>query len=231
MNDIYLITNDEMEQLVFNLKGVLFLNKDEKLLFEKIKSMLSLSNHDSNALNDRLHQDLKSIQEKLNQDLAFFVKKDPAAISTNYVLSTYISFDAVMIYRFANLFITYNYLTFARKLSEYAHHATGIDIHPAASIGVPFFIDHGTGIVIGETTIIKDHVSIYQGVTLGAKSLDDASSLRGIKRHPTIDSYAVLYANVTVLGGDVEIGENAIIGASSFITKSVEKNSIISFKK
>jgi len=114
-------------------------------------------------------------------------------------------------------------------MSEYIHGITGIDIHPKATIGRSFFIDHGTGTVIGETTIIKDDVKIYQGVTLGG--IHVKKSLSGIKRHPTIKDNVVIYANATILGGDVAIGANSIIGANVCIMQSVPENSVVTYKK
>ena len=117
-----------------------------------------------------------------------------------------------------------------RMMTEYAHGKTGIDINPGAEIGEYFFIDHGTGIVIGETTVIGKWVKIYQGVTLGALSPRKGQSLSGIKRHPTVEDNVTIYANTTVLGGDTVIGENSVVGGNSFITSSVEKNSYVSIK-
>lgn len=109
-------------------------------------------------------------------------------------------------------------------MQEYAHSKTGIDIHPGATIGDNFFIDHGTGVVIGETTIIGNNVKIYQGVTLGALSLSKGQNLKNVKRHPTIEDNVVIYANATILGGETVIGENTIIGGNTFIYQSIEKN-------
>ncbi|MBR2323778.1 MAG: serine acetyltransferase, partial [Clostridia bacterium] len=115
-----------------------------------------------------------------------------------------------------------------RMMSEYAHSKTGIDIHPKATIGKNFFIDHGTGVVVGETTEIGDNVKIYQGVTLGALSTRKVELLRGKKRHPTIENNVTIYANATILGGETVIGENAVIGGGAFIMRSVDKNAKIS---
>jgi serine O-acetyltransferase len=112
-------------------------------------------------------------------------------------------------------------------MSEYAHKVTGIDINPKAVIGESFFIDHGTGVVIGETAIIGDNVKIYQGVTLGAMSLRKGQKLKGTKRHPTIENDVTIYANASILGGDTVIGENSVIGSNVFITRSIEKNTVV----
>ena len=121
-----------------------------------------------------------------------------------------------------------------RMLSEWAHSRTGIDIHPGAQIGPSFFIDHGTGVVIGETTVIHSNVKIYQGVTLGALSFpkdESGAIIRGTKRHPTIESGVVIYANATILGGDTVIGEGSVIGASASISKSVGANTMVTVEK
>jgi serine O-acetyltransferase len=112
-------------------------------------------------------------------------------------------------------------------MSEYAHKVTGIDINPKAIIGESFFIDHGTGVVIGETAVIGDNVKIYQGVTLGALSLRKGQLLKGTKRHPTIENDVTIYANASILGGDTIIGENSVIGSNVFITKSIDKNTVV----
>ena len=117
-----------------------------------------------------------------------------------------------------------------RALSEYAHSKTGIDIHPASTIGKYFFIDHGTGIVIGETCVIGEHVKIYQGVTLGALSLREGQKLKGTKRHPTIMDNVTIYSGASIFGGETIIGENTTIGSSAFITSSVESNMIVTIQ-
>ena len=117
-----------------------------------------------------------------------------------------------------------------RTMTEYAHSATGIDIHPGASIGKYFFIDHGTGIVVGETTIIGEHVKVYQGVTLGALSTSGGQKLKSTKRHPTIEDEVTIYSGASILGGETIIGKGAVIGGNAFITKSVEAGSRVSIK-
>jgi serine O-acetyltransferase len=116
-------------------------------------------------------------------------------------------------------------------MSEYAHRVTGIDINPKATIGESFFIDHGTGVVIGETAVIGNNVKIYQGVTLGALSLRKGQLLKGTKRHPTIEDNVTIYANAAILGGDTVIGENSVIGSNVFITKSIPKNMVVTNKE
>lgn len=136
-------------------------------------------------------------------------------------------FFALLIYRISHELANQKIKIIPRYLSEYAHSKTGIDINPNAIIGCPCFIDHGTGIVIGETADIGNNVKIYQGVTLGAKSLSRGNLLKGVKRHPTIGNNVTIYANATILGGDTIIGDNSTIGANVFLTSSVSNNSLI----
>ena len=160
----------------------------------------------------------------LKKDLSFFMDSDPAVNSEDEIITCYPGFKAIFIYRIAHIFYELDYKIYARILSEHAHFLTGIDIHPGAKIGSPFFIDHGTGIVIGETAIIGNYVKLYQGVTIGALSLSKGSSLKGSKRHPTIKDNVTIYANSSILGGDVTIGNNVVIGGNVFLTHSVNDN-------
>ena len=146
---------------------------------------------------------------------------DPAAVSCEEVILCYPGFCAIFVYRIAHSIYEENIPIIPRLMTEYAHIKTGIDIHPGVKIGTSFMIDHGTGIVIGETTEIGNNVRIYQGVTLGALSLNDARSKAGIKRHPTIGNNVIIYANATILGGETIISDGSIINGNTFITKSV----------
>ena len=148
---------------------------------------------------------------------------DPASDSPEEVILCYPGFYAVMIYRFANVLYKLEVPILPRILSEYAHSQTGIDIHPGATIGRNFFIDHGTGIVIGETTIIGNRVTVYQGVTLGATFVN--RELKGKRRHPKIGDNVVIYSGSTILGGDTVIGSNSIIGGNVWLVSSVPKGS------
>ncbi|HVW02562.1 MAG TPA: serine acetyltransferase, partial [Planctomycetaceae bacterium] len=142
--------------------------------------------------------------------------------------------EAVTIQRLAHELFLLEVPIIPRMLTEWAHSRTGIDIHPGARIGPSFFIDHGTGVVIGETTDIADHVKLYQGVTLGALSFpkdEQGNIIRGEKRHPTIESGVVIYANATILGGDTVIGANSVIGASVSLNKSVPPNTVVTIDK
>lgn len=153
---------------------------------------------------------------------------DPAAESVDEVVSAYPGFYAIAYYRVAHEFYALGVPIFPRILSEMAHQRTGIDIHPGATIGKSFFIDHGTGIVIGETTVIGDDVKIYQGVTLGALSV--AKSLGSSKRHPTIGDRVVVYSNATILGGNTTIGNDSVIGGNVWLTESVPPSSVVYHK-
>ena len=150
---------------------------------------------------------------------------DPAAMSCDEIMLAYPAFEAISIYRMAHRLYKMGIPMLPRMMTEYAHQLTGIDIHPGATIGNYFFIDHGTGVVIGETTTIGEHVKLYQGVTLGAKSfeLDEhGNPVKGIKRHPDIGNHVVVYAGATILGGMTHIGDNCVIGGNVWLTHSIE---------
>lgn len=181
-------------------------------------------------INDKIKLDLDKIKNDLKSDIDMFLLSDPAAKGEEEVKYCYPGIFAIMIYRVSHELTKLKINLLPRMLTEYAHSKTGIDIHPNASIGHHFFIDHGTGIVIGETCVIGNYVKIYQGVTLGAISLSKGSSLKNIKRHPTILDNVTIYANASILGADTVIGENSIIGCNTFITKSVPNNSVIIYK-
>ena len=167
---------------------------------------------------------LPQIKEILLSDVEAAYEGDPAAKSTDEVILTYPAFIAIGVYRVAHELYVRQVPLIPRMMTEYAHRVTGIDIHPGASIGKRFFIDHGTGVVIGETTTIGEHVKLYQHVTLGAKSFevaDDGTLVKGIKRHPDIGNDVVIYAGATILGGDTHIGNNCVIGGNVWLTHSV----------
>ena len=162
---------------------------------------------------------LPGIREQLQQDATAIYEWDPAADSRREVIHTYPGFYAIAAYRLAHALYSLDVKTVPRMITEHAHSRTGIDIHPAAQIGSHFFIDHGTGVVIGETTQIGEHVKIYQGVTLGALSVNKEDARR--KRHPTIGDRVVIYSGATILGGDTVIGDDCVIGGNVWITRSV----------
>ena len=164
---------------------------------------------------------LPMIRELLDTDLDATYEGDPAAFDKIEIVLAYPGLFATTIYRLAHELELLKVPYIPRIMTEYAHRETGVDIHPGATIGKYFFIDHATGIVIGETSIIGEHVKVYQGVTIGALSTKDGHSLQGSKRHPTIEDNVTLYAGATVLGGDTVVGHDSVIGGSSFVTKSV----------
>lgn len=171
---------------------------------------------------------LEKILSDLFLDLKAFYENDPAAYDFFEIIFTYQGMFAILTYRIGHALYLLNVKYLPRMLSSYAHFRTSIDIHPACNIDAGFFIDHGTGVVIGETTSIGKNVKIYQGVTLGAKSLTKGHALKGQKRHPTIGNNVTIYANSSILGGDTIIGDNVIIGANCLILESVPNNYQIS---
>lgn len=173
---------------------------------------------------------IPKIREYLYTDIQAAYDGDPAAYSTDEIIFSYPGIFAITVYRIAHELWLLKVPMIPRILSEHAHSITGIDIHPGASIGKYFFIDHGTGIVIGETTTIGDNVKIYQGVTLGALSTRKGQQLKGVKRHPTIGNNVTIYSGTTILGGETVIGNDATIGGNAFIVNSVEAGMKVSAK-
>ena len=174
---------------------------------------------------DALFAKLPAIRETLETDIQAGYEGDPAATCPEEVMLAYPAFEAISIFRIAHELYLLKVPMLPRMMTEYAHSLTGIDIHPGATVGPYFFIDHGTGVVIGETTVIGEHVKLYQGVTLGAKSFAvkaDGTLVKGNKRHPNIGSNVVIYAGATILGGDTYIGDNCVIGGNVWLTHSVE---------
>ena len=186
---------------------------------------------DGKAIANNFIEGLNEIVKYLKTDLDAAFNGDPAAVDRNEIIITYPGFFATIVYRIAHLLYENNVPYIPRIMSEYAHSRTGIDIHPGAQIGPYFFIDHGTGIVIGETAVIGSNVKIYQNVTIGALSLGRGQMLKGVKRHPTIMDNVTIYSNATILGGQTIIHNNVVIGANAFITESVEENTIVLMKK
>jgi serine O-acetyltransferase len=167
---------------------------------------------------------LPSIREVLSTDVQAAFESDPAATSTDETIFSYPGLYAISTQRMAHALHKLGVPLLPRIMTEHAHSVTGIDIHPGAQLGRSFFIDHGTGVVIGETTIIGNNVTLYQGVTLGALAPAYGQALRGQKRHPTIEDDVVIYAGATILGGDTVIGRGSVIGGNVFITQSVPPN-------
>jgi serine O-acetyltransferase len=174
---------------------------------------------------DKFISQLPELQEKLYNEAAVYYENDPAAKSIEEVILTYPGFFAQVVYRISHEFYKMNTPIIPRLFSEYAHSKVGVDINPGAQIGQAFYIDHGTGIVFGETTIIGNNVKIYQGVTLGA--LFVTKGLANEKRHPTIEDNVVIYAGATILGGQTVIGHDSIIGGNAWLTKSVVPYSLV----
>ena len=167
---------------------------------------------------------IPAVREMLQNDLQAAFDGDPAAFNKAEIISTYPGFFAITVYRMAHELYLLGVPLIPRMMTEYAHTQTGVDIHPGATIGKSFFIDHGTGTVIGETAIIGNNVKVYQGVTIGALSTLGGQKLRGTKRHPTIEDNVTIYAGATILGGETVIGKNCIIGGGVFITSSIAEN-------
>ena len=173
---------------------------------------------------------LPQVAEILETDIQAAYDGDPAARSTAEIMLAYPAFEAISIFRLAHCLYELQVPLIPRMMTEYAHQTTGVDIHPGASIGPWFFIDHGTGVVVGETCTIGEHVKLYQGVTLGAKSFkadENGNPIKGIKRHPDIGNHVVVYAGATILGGDTVIGDNCVIGGNVWLTDSVPAGSTI----
>ena len=198
----------ELKGILVNIRNQLEKDPEEvaKIFIEMIPEIYDLMVDDAKAIHDG----------------------DPAAQSTDQVIRTYPGFFAIACYRIGHAFCQIGIPLLPRILTEYAHSRTGIDIHPKAKIGTNFCIDHGTGIVIGETTIIGDNVKIYQGVTLGALSVK--KEMAKIKRHPTIEDNVIIYAGATILGGNTIIGKNSSIGGNVWITESIPPNSKVYHK-
>jgi len=174
--------------------------------------------------------EIPKLREYLASDVEAALNGDPAAYSMEEIILSYPGLSAITTYRIAHELWIRHIPLIPRIMSEYAHSMTGVDIHPGAEIGKYFFIDHATGIVVGETTQIGDNVKIYQGVTLGALSTRKGQQLRGVKRHPTLGDKVTIYANTTVLGGETIIGDNATVAANTFLVNSVPSDMKVSMR-
>lgn len=197
----------------------------ETELLSILKSTKACMECDKDFIAAFFYKGLPELYRKMNTDISATLTGDPAAKSEFEIIRTYPGFLAVSLYRIAHQLLRLGVPLIPRVLTEYAHSVTGIDIHPGAEIGEYLFIDHGTGIVIGETTVIGNHVKLYQGVTLGALSVE--KFMANTKRHPTIADHVIIYSGATILGGDTFIGENSIIGGNVWLTKSVLPNSTV----
>ncbi len=219
-----------------NITTEQLLNEIKCSLKEQIFLACNYSQKEGNAemQSNEFIESLPSIKEKLYKDIDAIYMGDPAAKTKGEILLCYPGFYAILVYRLANLLYKMKIPLLPRIMTEYAHSLTGIDINAGAEIGEYFFIDHGTGIVIGETTVIGNNVKLYQGVTLGAKSFEldeNGNPIKDIKRHPTIGDDVIIYANATILGGQTVIGNNSVIGGNVWLTKSVADNSKVYYAR
>ena len=175
-------------------------------------------------------EQIPMIRECIETDVEAAYEGDPAAFNKDEIIFSYPGFYAIIVHRIAHVLHKLGVPMIPRIMSEYAHTITGVDIHPGATIGKYFFIDHGTGIVIGETTTIGDHVKIYQGVTLGGLSTRGGQALKNKKRHPTIEDNVTIYSNASILGGETVIGHDVVVGGNVFITSSIPAGARVSLK-
>lgn len=205
-------------------------NKFEELekQFDELVIDFTLHNENRSQQTKTFFEALPNLYRKALNDAETIFAKDPAAKSLEEVLYTYPGFFAIAIYRFSHQIWKQDLKLLARTISEYAHIKTSIEIHPGAQIGNDFAIDHGTGIVIGETVVIGNNVQIYQGVTLGALSVKKEEAF--VKRHPTIEDNVIIYSNSTILGGHTIVGRDSIIGGSVWLTHSIASNSVVYHK-
>ena len=233
---------ESVESAFVNIQSAMFpshVSNEGKSVAESLSiASVSLRSAISRLMNDSdgekftamLISRLPEIRRVLWTDITAAYQGDPAAKSPDEIILAYPAFTAISAYRTAHELYTANVPLVPRIITEYAHRMTGIDIHPGASIGEYFFIDHGTGVVIGETSTIGRRVKIYQNVTIGAKSFDvypDGSLVKGIKRHPDIGNNVVIYAGATILGGNTVIGDNCVIGGNVWLTHSVEAGRVV----
>jgi len=202
---------------------------------EMCKSLAREGHHAVEPEADRILSEffakLADLREMLWTDLDAAFEGDPAATSFEEIILAYPSLEAIAIQRMAHILYLAKLPLIPRMMTEWAHGRTGIDIHPGAKIGSHFFIDHGTGVVIGETTEIGSHVKVYQGVSFIARSLSAGRALRGQKRHPTVEDHVAIYAGTTVMGGDTVVGAGSTIGANVFLTHSVPPHSLVSYQE
>ena len=213
-----------IEDVMFNL------NRQIALVYQSLGEETSLAQKHAQEVCLEFFGRIPQIRAMLQTDLEAAYEGDPAATDMAEIIYCYPGLFAITVYRLAHELYTLNVPMLPRIMTEHAHSVTGIDIHPGATVGKFFFIDHGTGIVVGETTRIGRNVKIYQGVTLGALSTRGGQSLRGKRRHPTIEDNVTIYAGASVLGGNTVIGHDCIIGSNAFITQSVASGTTVTIK-
>ena len=228
---------DELIDLLFPIESTFTFHyevadeKEERLHKTLNEILLPLSNRlnlSADEIVSKFFNELPKLYEQLISDAEFFLKSDPAAEGIEEVIIAYPGFYAITVYRLAHQLTKLNVPIVPRVITEYAHNKTGIDIHPGATIGSPFFIDHGTGVVVGQTTVIGNHVKLYQGVTLGALAV--RKEAEGAKRHPTIEDDVIIYAGSCILGGETVIGHSSVIGGNVWLTASVRPLSVVYHK-
>ena len=213
-----------IEDVMFNL------NRQIALVYQTLGEEPKAAQSHAQQVCLEVFERIPSVRAMLQTDLEASYEGDPAATDMAEIIFCYPGLFAITVYRLAHELYVLNVPMLPRIMTEYAHSITGIDIHPGATVGEYFFIDHGTGIVVGETTVIGNHVKIYQGVTLGALSTRGGQSLRGKRRHPTIEDNVTIYAGASVLGGDTVIGHNCVIGSNAFITESIAPCTTVTIK-
>ena len=224
IDDLFLILFPEKALSTKGIENLWNINKLNFIAFS-LNTANDKSEIEMARIADQFYDSIPDIYFNLQKDANALLNTDPAANSIQEIINSYPGFTAIAIYRIANAMSKFDIPMIPRILTEYAHSRTGIDIHPKATIGVPFVIDHGTGIVIGETTVIGKNVCIYQGVTLGAMQVE--KSMEEKKRHPTVEDNVIIYANATILGGSTIVGNHSIIGGNTFVTKSVNPYSFV----
>ncbi len=213
------------------IEDVMFhLNRQMALVFEGSGEAQEQAREHAQQVCLAFFHAIPQVRDMVQSDLEAAYAGDPAATGMAEIIFAYPGLFAITVYRLAHVLFMLDVPMLPRIMTEYAHSVTGIDIHPGATIGKYFFIDHGTGIVIGETTLIGENVKLYQGVTLGALSTRGGQSLRGKRRHPTIEDNVTIYAGASVLGGDTVIGRDCVIGSNAFITRSVAPGTTVSIK-
>ena len=213
-----------IEDVMYNL------NRQITLVFCNAGQELEQAQENAQAVCLEFFRQIPQVRAMVQTDLEASYEGDPAATGMAEIIFAYPGLFAITVYRLAHVLYTLDVPMLPRIMTEHAHSVTGIDIHPGATIGKYFFIDHGTGIVVGETTVIGENVKIYQGVTLGALSTRGGQSLRGKRRHPTIEDRVTIYAGASVLGGDTVIGRDSVIGSNAFITSSIAPCTTVSMK-
>lgn len=217
-----------IEDVMYNL------NKQIAIALRQLPDHSNVSDEKRSAEAERISieffKQIPKVREYVETDVQAFFDGDPAAYNRNEIILSYPGLYAITVNRIAHELFLLSVPLIPRIMTEHAHSRTGIDIHPGATIGKYFFIDHGTGIVVGETTIIGDNVKVYQGVTIGALSTRGGQRLKGVKRHPTIEDNVTIYSGASILGGETVIGKGSVIGSNAFITSSINPGTRVSIK-